>query len=385
MDLQMNWSLIASIVLGSAVLAYLGDVLGFKYGKQRISLFGLRPKYTSRIITALTGIFISVVVLTVLSFFSDNVRTALFTMKYIQKQLLEQMVELQKARSDLENSKQEAAMASLELTDSKDRLRDQLALLQTTALSLDLARFDLETLRNDKDLLVSEKNDLEASVLSLREESEELKRELSLMRSEKIAVQANALLAQTVIPANTPRNKLNAILTELEGAARVVLAEKFSEKQMTLSEDIHLVLNPMEESEVIMHTENAEERMYVRMLAAENIAFGESVRVRFVFGGSFLLYDKGEVIYRKLVDPHQTGFNAEDTLHAFLRDLKISAIRNGVLPDPATNSVGSLEGETFFDAVERLSAIEDPVIINATALEPVYTEGPIRIKIDFQE
>ena len=42
-----NWPLIVGLIFGSVALALLGDVLGFKYGKQRISVFGLRPRYTS--------------------------------------------------------------------------------------------------------------------------------------------------------------------------------------------------------------------------------------------------------------------------------------------------------------------------------------------------
>ena len=78
-----NWLLILSLVFGSAGLAVLGDSVGTKYGKKRISLFGLRPKHTSRLITAFTGGFIAVGILGVMSALSADVRTALFGMKMI--------------------------------------------------------------------------------------------------------------------------------------------------------------------------------------------------------------------------------------------------------------------------------------------------------------
>ena len=59
---DMNWRLILTLVLLSGVLAYLGDVLGMRIGKRRISLFGLRPRDTSRVITAFTGILISIAI-----------------------------------------------------------------------------------------------------------------------------------------------------------------------------------------------------------------------------------------------------------------------------------------------------------------------------------
>jgi uncharacterized protein (DUF3084 family) len=93
------------------------------------------------------------------------------------------------------------------------------------------------------------------------------------------------------------------------------------------------------------------------------------------------LYDEGEILYRKLVEPEKQESSAEDVLHIFLRELKNQAVKNGVLPDPATNSVGSLEGEDFFEVVEKLKNIDTPTIINALALQDIYTEGPVRIKI----
>ena len=39
--------LLIVVVIGlSGLIAYLGDRIGMKVGKRRISLFGLRPKYT---------------------------------------------------------------------------------------------------------------------------------------------------------------------------------------------------------------------------------------------------------------------------------------------------------------------------------------------------
>jgi len=39
-------------------VAYLGDIVGTRIGKRRISLFGLRPRHTSSVITVITGILI---------------------------------------------------------------------------------------------------------------------------------------------------------------------------------------------------------------------------------------------------------------------------------------------------------------------------------------
>ena len=362
-----NWTLIFSIVVGSAVLAYLGDVLGLKYGKQRISIFGLRPKHTSRLITAMTGMFISVVVLAVMAFFSESVRTALFTLKNLNQQINVLRVQLMDSNA--------------ELSVSRERLQENQVLLQTTALSLDITRFDFEALRNDRNLLFSERNDLEAVVTSLRDESEELKRDLERMRLGTITVQANTLLAQKVVLPGSPRAQVLEILADLEENVKILIAAKRSENRAIVSSDVKLSLDLIEESDIVTRLTDMQERFFVRALAAENLAMGEEIKVRFETGRSYLLYDEGETLYRKLVNPDTPSFNAEDALHLFLRELKNHALRNGVLPDPATNSVGSLEGEDFFETVEKLNSITLPTIINAVALQEIYTEGPVRIKI----
>ena len=46
------------IALMGGLIAYMGDKLGTKIGKRRMSLFGLRPKHTSIIVTIVTGLLV---------------------------------------------------------------------------------------------------------------------------------------------------------------------------------------------------------------------------------------------------------------------------------------------------------------------------------------
>ncbi len=373
-----NWPLIVGLILGSAALAVLGDVLGFKYGKQRISVFGLRPRYTSRLITAVTGAIISIVILTVLSLFSQDVRTALFSMQYIQQQLMDLRVQLQSSQSNADQAMEDLSLA-------RSSLADQQGLLQTTTVSLDLARFDLESLRNDKLVLENEKNELGAEVASMREESEELKRALSSMRSEAIAIHANVLLAQQAVLPNSSAAQVSEDLQALSKNVRRSVLSGLSEKLSQGMRDLTIAFDPDEEAEVVERLTNFPERSYVRALSTENVALGEPVRVRLEMGTSYRIYTTGEPVYRKLIHAQRPDFDAEEALHLFLRELKLKAIRDGVLPDPATNSVGTVEGVTFFDIVESLKDVRSPVIVSALASHDIYTEGPVDIRFVLEE
>lgn len=359
-----NWFSILSLILGSAVLAFLGDILGFKYGKQRISLFGLRPKHTSRLITAITGGLISLLVLTVLSILSQDVRTALFGMKYVQQQLYDLQIRLTENQEITEQARRE-------LAEQQE--------------SLEMARLDLQSLRNDRLLLEQEREELEASLQVLREESDQLKQALTSAKSKSIALIANVLLAQRAFPAGESPEAAAAGLEELRQAVRLSVLEHISDQLLSRLRDLPIQFDPEEEAAALAAVTGAEERRCVRALARENVAFGESIPVRLEVVDSVLIYSDGETVYRRAVNPRESGFQAEEVLHVFLRDLKRQAIRDGVLPDPATNNVGTLGGEDFFAAVEALNGIREPVIIDALAVGDIHTEGPVNIRLTFEE
>ena len=44
------------LMLMGGLIAFLGDKIGSKVGKKRMTLFGLRPKYTSIIVTIISGL-----------------------------------------------------------------------------------------------------------------------------------------------------------------------------------------------------------------------------------------------------------------------------------------------------------------------------------------
>ena len=87
--------LILVLILMGGAIAFIGDRLGSKVGKKKLSLFGLRPKHTSTVVTIVTGILIVTATFGILTAVSQDVRTALFGMEKLKAQ----MVELQKKRS----------------------------------------------------------------------------------------------------------------------------------------------------------------------------------------------------------------------------------------------------------------------------------------------
>lgn len=361
-----NWLLIFSLVFGSAGLAALGDVLGFRYGKQRISLFGLRPKYTGRLITAITGALIAVFILGVMSVFSQDVRTALFGMKYIEQQIYD---------------------LSLKLRESEESAEQTRASLVEASTNLELTGFELDSMKNDKLILEQEKSELEASLRIMREESEQLKQDLKSMRSEAIALSANVLLGQTYFETGMTREEVIKKLDNLKQQVRLNILARISNQTFTRLRNFPIEFNQSEEENIINEIISSQERRYVRALSNENYTFGNNmqIQVRLESGTSVLIYDEGGIVYRKFfMNDKDSRITPEEILHTFLRELKIKVIDDGILPEPATNNVGTLDGEAFFNAVENLNKIKTSVIINAIAKNDIYTEGPVVIDIIFE-
>ena len=84
--MEYGWIMLFVLAIMGGIIAYLGDKIGSRVGKRKIKLFGLRPKYTSILVTILTGISIAAVTLGVMSVLSENVRIALFGMRQLRMQ-----------------------------------------------------------------------------------------------------------------------------------------------------------------------------------------------------------------------------------------------------------------------------------------------------------
>ena len=99
--------LIGVLVLIGGVIAFIGDRLGTKIGKKRLSIFGLRPRHTSIIVTILTGIMITAATFGVLAAASENVRTALFGIQKLQDRMTALAGEVQETSAALAAARQE--------------------------------------------------------------------------------------------------------------------------------------------------------------------------------------------------------------------------------------------------------------------------------------
>ena len=111
--------LIVVLIITGGAIAFIGDRLGSKVGKKKLSIFGLRPRHTSIIVTIFTGVCITTLTFGVMAAASQNVRTALFGMEKLNQKMKTTQASLNQATEDLQAAQQQQQEANDALDQSR--------------------------------------------------------------------------------------------------------------------------------------------------------------------------------------------------------------------------------------------------------------------------
>ena len=170
-----GWLLILAVLVLGGVLSTLGDRLGSKIGKARLSLFKLRPKKTAVVITVFTGSLISALTLGLMVAVSERLRVGLFQLDQLERKLRVSRQSLQLSLNQLNANQQELAQARQERQTASAQLitleqrrrelqaeRDRLG-VEVKARDQELRQLQQRTARGQQEL-----RQLESNVLALR-------------------------------------------------------------------------------------------------------------------------------------------------------------------------------------------------------------------------
>ncbi|MBH8553816.1 DUF3084 domain-containing protein [Nostocaceae cyanobacterium CENA357] len=118
-----GYILIAAILILGGVIATVGDRIGTRVGKARLSLFNLRPKNTAVLITILTGGLISASTLGILFAADEGLRKGVFELEDIQKDLRNKREQLKTAETQRSQVESELNQARKEKTQAQQDLQ----------------------------------------------------------------------------------------------------------------------------------------------------------------------------------------------------------------------------------------------------------------------
>ncbi|MCH4179254.1 MAG: DUF3084 domain-containing protein [Megasphaera sp.] len=408
--MEFGWVLLIVLAVMGGFIAYLGDKIGSRVGKHKIKLFGLRPKYSSVLITILTGISIAAVTLGVMSILSQNVRIALFGMHQLQMQKAELEAQrdklLQQANdlgSELDEKNALIVSTNGELIASQNDLQQakaahddvsrQLSIAQVAydqAISekqsqLDDKQSELDTKQDRVDRLeTTEKqmrqtiNGLEVTQNHLVDRIHLLNTTMTNIREGTVLFRVGEVLSSSVIQggmsAGDTKEKLSFIMNQTNTAIIRNLG-------ITDEKAVLVYISPDEFNSTVQNLQKAgKAQKLVRVIAAGNIMLGEPALVHLETYDNDLVYHKGDTVYEERV--HNGAGNAELRLMQFLHNVNQVARNQGILPDPLTGNVGALTATEMFDTISKMRSYNgSDITLKAVTDNDIYTSGPLRIDI----
>ncbi|SEA02839.1 DUF3084 domain-containing protein [Selenomonas ruminantium] len=389
-------SLITVLVITGGVIAFIGDRLGTKIGKKRLSIFGLRPRHTSIIITIFTGIVITTLTFGVMAAASDNVRTALFGMEKLNRTMQETKNNLENTQADLAVAKSEQEKTDAALQQSKadvDRLNrqqktleEEAAKLQSGITELESAKAQLtaknEELSGSNEKLLAANDKLTDDNKSLEQRTQQLRDGLITIREGDIAFRAGEIIASGVIRGNRSVEDVAADMQTLAALANRNVSARFGSDRS----DKEIWIYQPEYDTAVENIAKSSRDMVVRIVAAGNLVRGEEVRTNLeLYPNSVIFRDKEFIIARPYDMMAGSDAEAEQTIMNFLKDVNFAATSKGILPDPLRGTVGVMEGAQFYEIVAQLRGQRGPVILSAYANGNTDASGPLRLKINVEK
>jgi len=390
-----GWTLVLVLILLGGLIAYLGDRIGMRVGRRRLSLFGLRPKHTSVLVTIATGVLIAAASITALSIASNEVRDALFRMREIQQTLLANEMELRRLSEELvlqqeemqrtvaqrDAARQELAAADARLAEVEReyaRVEQELAAARS---DLEFQRARIVNLQGVSEELLLRIQEMQEAVTDLKEQIDLLAREHLRMRQGEVAFLANEIILATVIQGGRDpgvlRQELQAFLDEVDRIARrrgVGTANADSGRSYVLP-------GPEVFERAVAILAESPYRWVVRGVAFENTLIGEPVKLNFELLQEERIYRAGEVIAETVVQP-SPGETPGDRILALLGQVRDRAIQRGMITTEE-GEVGELtSGDEFFEAIRRVQELGGRARIQAVAVRDTWnTEGPLLVEL----
>lgn len=365
---RSGWLLIFSIILLSGAIAYLGDILGRRIGKRKLSLFTLRPRYTAILISIITGVLIAGTTLAILSFASQDVRTALFGMAELKERL--------------ENLNREVLERNLELENTKKTIasyRERIAELENRERELQNSRIALE---EQTKVLGQNVKELEAQRQGLQEELQTLQMELTRLRANIMAIRQGEIVFQdeeeilrVVVSPGLKETEAQEYLLSLIARADPIAAARGAGMDREGRGRVFVLEENF--TETVKKIVDSQVPLVIRLLSSLNTLRGEPVIARFVTAENRKIFSAGEVILRKEINLEENVVRPEVVLGEILRELNVLGIERGVLPQEGR--VGSISALNITEVTKALEEKNGKMVIEAVAEGDIFTVGPMRV------
>lgn len=375
--------LIIIMAIVGGFIAFLADKMGSKIGKKRLSVFGLRPKHTSILLTVLSGTIIAVLTISVMAISSNSARVALFGMEQLQKELkmlneekATAGAELAQAKGKVDEQNKKISLLDAKIKDAEAQNDEMEAKLSSLNDMYARAQSEVGSLTQSKLQLTNEVADLEKT-------TEQLRKGIINMREGQLYYRAGEVVFAGVMRGGLKHEEnevqMNWLLQSANEAALQRLGVQHDEKPLQA-----IWINKNIVDEAVAALDNSKSNKFFRIRTVANIFVGELAVCDIEMVDNNFVYPNGTLIYSQHYSLQGSETAYEGLIMDFLTQVNHSAVNAGVLPDPMTGKVGSMDAATVIEAANAMRRTSGDFTLSAYAKGDISTAGPVRVRLEVQ-
>lgn len=375
--------LIVIMAIVGGLIAYIADKMGSKIGKKKMSVFGLRPKYTSILLTVFSGVIISVVTICVMAIASESARTALFGMDKIQRELKSLNLEKITAAAALAKAEEDVNSKNLTISELDEKIRQSTA--ENDAMESKLADVNAKyALAQDEVASLSEaKKQLNDEIEELEKTTDALRKGIISIREGQVFYRAGEVVYAGIMRGGLSHEEnmaqINWLLQNANEMALQRLGIQDEDKNIqAIWVSKKIVDNALQE------LDKSKGNMLFRIRTVANIIVGELVVCDIEMTENQFIYSDGSLIYREAVNLAVPGVNYNNIILNFLNRVNHAAVQAGVLPDPLTGKVGNMDAAMIIEVNNEMRRLGGRVVLEAYANGDITTAGPVLVRLEVQ-
>ena len=378
-----GWLLILALLILGGVLSTLGDRLGSRVGKARLSLFNLRPRRTAVLITVLTGSLISALSLGLLLLVSRQLRVGLFELDALQARLRDSRAALDAAEMERREARSATERIEAELISTRQRsttLRRELEPLQQQKRQLEQERNRLTADIQARDVDIQR---TEAELRSVRDRIKAGEKELKSLEQDLLALRRGSVVLRSGQALATATVRL-----EQPGQAKQVVDRLLQEANQTAyvrvrpgeTPDRQILLVPRGDVERLQQTLRQSGTWVVSMRSAGNVLRGESVVYAYPdVKPNRTITRVDEVLATTTLEQDERGSEAVRTrLNLLLASAFAEVQRRGSLSE-GLQFDGSALNELGLALVDRTD--NEPFELQVIAVRSSDTADPVAVRV----
>jgi len=365
--------LVFSVIIISGLIAFVGDWVGLKMGKKRVTIFGLRPHSTAIFITIISGILIAIITVSILAISSNDVRTALFGMEELKERLsyLSREVELR----------------NMQISSTEEDLKEKITQLQEIEkkyqeLSEDIKNktSQLEELLIIRESLIEEKEKLAEEVEELNATIKALYSGIAWIREGEVIFGSDEQIALTIIQGQKPIEEIKKELIQfLNEASDKVLAMGAKKDERT---NQVFIIAQDEFEDTTQKIYDSDKEIIVRLLSSINVVEGEPIVAHFKTLENKLVFKIDEEIISEDIENSEVPGGVEKELLTLLRKVNILAVERGIIPDSKSSFVGSISAVNLYNTVKTIEELGTTTKVSIISVYDTWSTGPLRVRME---